>query len=238
MPAGLAWTTSLSGCFATCAATPGCLAVSFVPASGACYMKSSLQAGVHNANVIGGQLVRKPAAVATSAAANVAVSKSVSVSMGATTLATLRTTTFSTMLARRAIVGGPDYTYPVLPTTTITVGTSTLLLTSTPSPPAPVIISSTATITATTTLTPAASGVATTTVVGLGGLTSWGTVTVQGVAQTSTRYVGGVTTTRTVLVQGQVQSQTVRMVATSVVTGVVTRTVGSGVVTVSSVGCW
>jgi len=53
----LAYTSSAELCATTCSETEDCLVTSYVPSTGACYMKSSLAPGVANPNIIGQKCV-------------------------------------------------------------------------------------------------------------------------------------------------------------------------------------
>ncbi|KAJ9657189.1 hypothetical protein H2201_008270 [Coniosporium apollinis] len=53
----LAYTSSAELCATVCSETEDCLVTSYVPSTGACYMKSSLAPGVANSNIIGQKCV-------------------------------------------------------------------------------------------------------------------------------------------------------------------------------------
>ena len=181
-----------------------------------CYLKSSIQNAVSNSKVMGAVLVGR---------GNASIP-----------LPTLPT---SFTLAKRATkVGAPNYTYPIYPTTTITVGTSTIAQTITP--PAATAVTTTvfATVYRTQTVTPAASGIATTTLTTAA--TFFTTEYVAGQAQVSTVTVEAATTSMVtaVMTQNVVVTQTSVVVQTAVASVVVVQTRSVEAVTVTTTACF
>lgn len=62
--AAMAVTSTYQSCLATCANTNGCVAVSYAPSSGYCYLKNQLNAAVQNYGVWGAQVITNNASAA------------------------------------------------------------------------------------------------------------------------------------------------------------------------------
>jgi len=222
----LAWASSLENCLQTCSRTPGCVDVSFVPSLTAaivphtiqygCYLKSSIQDAVANGKVMGAVLV----------------------SRGNSSLSLSKSPAGSTLAKRATKVGAPDWTYPVYPTTTVTVGTMTIAQIITPPAAAAVTTNVISTVYTTQTVTPAASGITTTTLTTAA--TLYTTNYVSGSAHVSVVTIGAVaiSTVTAVVTRNVVVMQTSVVMQTATANVVVTQTRSVDVGTVTTTACF